>query len=159
MNVQPDVRIDVRHTRRRGNDVRERETEKRTRQRARRTLEIGSSWFELEQWFVPDARTLRRCRWRTRLMTRKFKNWNPVGRPTPISFLCRPSSQRDVRPSSRRTMPTILIDRSRFVSVKLILNAPKSLTMLRAGYSFRFDCAQRVSFEKELPTHRSVRKI
>lgn len=89
---------------------------------------------------VPDARTLRRCRWRTRLMGRKFKNWNPVGRPTPILLLPIPS-QRDVRRSSRRTVPTIRIDRSRFVSVKLILNAPRADVVAGPRYSFRFDCS------------------
>lgn len=56
----------------------------------------------------------------------KIQKLKPRGAPHTYLLPLQPSSRRDVRRSSRRTMPTILIDRSRFVSVKLILNAPKS---------------------------------
>lgn len=93
-------------------------------------------------------------------MTRKFKNRDPVGRPTPtlslsyslhlsssppsLSFSLFSAIPLAVRASGRTlTAPKILIDRSRFVSAKLILNAPRCSTMLRTDIWPRLNHSRR----------------
>jgi len=107
---------------------------KRKRERKREIVRasvrdrIGLIW--IRTIVVPDARTLRCCRCRMRLMTRKFKNRDPVGRPTPtppslfVSIsISLPWVFRWVHWVCSNSSVPILIDRSRFVSAKLILNA------------------------------------
>lgn len=66
---------------------------------------IGLIWIRtiVELDARTDIHTLRRCRWRTRLMIRKFKNRDPVEHPTPTSLRLSPSLPSS--PSFSRTIP------------------------------------------------------
>lgn len=123
------------------------EERRREKERASVRDRIGLIW--IRTIVVLDARThiFRRCRWRMRLMIRKFKNRDPVGRPTPTSpclllplFLSStlfishdPSRRARVWPDSQHRRYSI--DRSRFVSAKLISNAPRCSRWCRGQIS------------------------